>query len=552
MALRAIQAFSYRKNNSFVLPQKDAYRLRLAHPPFLKGMHLDHTNVGLNSDHYYLVEIAVDGIARVFLAINRHSVDSPISLVTPNDSDSLEPHRLRPTLNVNSSYGGTRAEPYCEDMESGRRNALTSLLFLAQSESLTKHTLINAAIEGGALSSVIDEMDTVTKVLRAQNTAQRDIPIGYKVPDPYRYLRFLGGRCVILPLTPHVYEVLLHPKHQDAHRINDAIFSVVGRFLNGRADGVLIDALGEVVSTNFRIPCGALFLTPDFGPNAQLANIANEHTPQILGVKPEVGGGAGKSAYTVSGFMGAFVACMREGLLAGHRDLSNVPITIIGAGGEMGADTCRRLASGCDFAEPIGTATNVRVCDLRFDSWLTKAGGLNIRTADEHELALPGSWRVIDSAPGRFTDEALRGDGTPGVIIAMTWGRELENSNIDVIPEGSLLLMAHNFSFPEGVRGIEMSRRLAMRGIWAFPGQLLTAGGAANSRLEIAFRASRGYTKAHEGLEIEMYPKRLGHELVFAIMNFLAEVSIRHCRDTDESPLEAMANYLNRGFPAAA
>lgn len=501
---------------------------------------------------YYLVEIVVEGMARVFLAIHRDSVDSPIALVRPGDPPSLEPRKLRPVLNTNSSYGGTRAEPFCDDVEEGRRNAINSLLFLAQSESLTKHALINAAIEGGALSAVVDDMDTVTRVLRAQNAAQNDIPIGYKIPDPYKYLRFLGGRCVILPLNPHIYDVLLHPQHKDAYSVNSALFSVVGKFLNGGATASLIDYDGEVIDANFRIPAGALFLTPDFGPNAQLANIANEHTPQILGVKPEVGGGAGKSSYTVSGFMGAVEACSAAGLFPVGADIRNTPITIIGSGGEMGADTCRRLASACDFAESLGGAKNVRVCDLAYESWVVDSDCLRVKMNGGREQRLPSSWRVLEAKPGRFTDEALHGDGKPGIVIAMTWGKELENSDIEMIPDGSLLLMAHNFSFPYGVKGKELACRLARRNIWAFPGQLLTAGGAANSRLEIAFRASRGYTKAHEGLEIEMYPKRLGHELVFAIMNFLAAKTIERCRETGESPLEAMEGYIGHDQAVAA
>lgn len=501
---------------------------------------------------FYIAEIEVKGLALVFLAVHRSSVDAPIPLVAPDNSQSLEPSRLRAVLNVNSSYGGTRAEPYSEDIEVGKRNAINSLLFLAHSESLTKHALINTALSGGALASVIDDLNTVTRVLRAQNAAQRDIPIGYKIPDPYMNLKFLGGRCVILPLTPHVYDVLLQPKHEGAYKINTAIFSVVGDFLNGGREASLLNDHGEILRRDFRIPPGALFLTPDFGPNAQLANIANEHTPQILGVKPEVGGGAGKSSYTVSGFMGALAACMSEKLVGSGPTLAGMPITIIGSAGEMGADTCRRLAHGSDFAESLGVAEDVRICDLSYQSWTEGEGGIAVKTLDGKTQTVPHGWKVIPAQPGRFTDEALAGDGRPGIIIAMTWGKELENSNIDLIPDGSLLLLAHNFSFPAGARGKELAHRLWSRGIWSFPGQVLTAGGAANSRLEIAFRASRGYTKAHEGLEIEMYPKRLGHELVFAIMNFVAARMIDLSRLADQSPLEAMERYIEREERAAA
>lgn len=365
-------------------------------------------------------------------------------------------------------------------------------------------------------------------------------------------MRFLGGRCVILPLTSEVYELLLHPKHDNAERINSAIFAKVGSFLNGESTAKLVDENATVISLHFRIPPGSLFLTPDFGPNAQLANIANEYTPHILGVKPEVGGGAGKSAYTVSGFFGALTTCLDLGLLHVSEDTDRIPITLIGSAGEMGSDTARRLSLGTDFAETIGRCANVRVCDLAYRSWATDADGCRVSTGDGREQVFPPSWQVVGSEAGRFTDEALHNTGKPGLIVAMTYGKELERSNIEAIPESSVLLLAHNFSFPAGSKGKELARRLWRRGIWAFPGQLLTAGGAANSRLEISFRASRGYTKAHEGLCIEPFPKRLGHEFVFAIMNHVARETIGLCRQYRDTPLEAMARYVERNQLIAA
>ncbi|WP_375506669.1 hypothetical protein [uncultured Nostoc sp.] len=137
-----------------------------------------------------------------------------------------------------------------------------------------------------------------------------------------------------------------------------AIFKQTGTFLNGQRGATKIDVQENVVEEDACIPPGALFITPNFGPNKKLADFLHEHTPQVLGVDASVGGGSGKAAYTVSGFFGAFDAASEHGLFNAYD--KNLPLSLIGAAGAIGSDTAKRLAER--------GFKNVLVANIAYDS----------------------------------------------------------------------------------------------------------------------------------------------------------------------------------------
>jgi hypothetical protein len=304
------------------------------------------------------------------------------------------------------------------------------------------------------------------------------------------------------------------------------------------------------VEENARIPPGALFITPDFGPNKKLADYAHEHTPQVLGVDASVGGGGGKAAYTVSGFFGAFDAAGEHGLFDAYD--KNLPISLIGAAGAMGAETAKRLAER--------GFKNVLVSDIAYD--YAKPVEIEPETAEklvpileseryrmngEAFQRIPLSWNVALAEPGKFTDEALGRNGKPKVIIAMTHGKALEHSNLDVIPDNSILLLSENWSLPSGDEGVKILKALKSRGIIAIQGQAITPGGAGNSKVEIFFRAttSEGITKAMEHEKKPAYPKRLGHEIVYRQVKQGISDLLAIAHEQNITTIEAMAQYTN-------
>lgn len=503
--------------------------------------------------HLYIYEIQVSQIATVFLAINRQSVDNPKILIHPDNGKIIDHQQLLPVLNKNSSYGGTRAElPLEGNPRQSRLNALNSLVKLAFYESHVKHKYLTKTIESNALDELISPSGEIMLHLSAQNEAQIDIPKGYFFSRNFLKLSFQGGRTIILSSNQEIHQIIINANHPRSYEVYSAIFSQVGAFLNGRSGANKVDVRGNVVEENAYIPAGALFITPDFGPNRKLADYLHEHTPQVLGVDASVGGGGGKAAYTVSGFMGAFDAASEHGLF--DADDKQCPITLIGAAGAMGSETAKRFAArGFE---------NVLVADIAYDYTIPIEIDLSTeeklipikrseryRTNGEPFQRIPQSWDVTFARPGRFTDEALSGQdsSTPRVIIAMTFGKALEHSNFDAIPNHSTIFLAENWSLPPGSKGVNIIRMLKQRGIVTLQGQTITAGGAGNSKVEIFFRANTegGITKAMEHQETPVYHKRLGHEIVFRQIKKGVSDLLTLAEKQDITTTEALAQYTS-------
>jgi len=134
----------------------------------------------------------------------------------------------------------------------------------------------------------------ITTHLKAQNPAQTDIEKGYPFSQEFLKLNFQGGRVVILAHDIEKHEIIINANHPQAQAVYNAIFEQIGAFLNSQRTATKINFEGNIVENNAFIPLGALFITPDFGPNKKLADYAHEHTPQVLGVNVSVGGGGGK------------------------------------------------------------------------------------------------------------------------------------------------------------------------------------------------------------------------------------------------------------------
>lgn len=506
--------------------------------------------------HTYVYEIQIPKIATVFLAINRESVDHPEALIQPDNTNINEPKNLKSVLNSNSSYGGTRAEPPVEgDYRQSRLNALNSLVRLAFYESHAKHKFLSKTNVNGALDKLISPDSKIMTYLKAQNEAQKDIPQGYDFSLDFLKLEFRGGRAIILADSLDIHQIIINANHPQAYEVYSSIFKQVGAFLNGQRGATRIDFQGNVVEKDTFIPPGALFITPDFGANKKLADYLHEHTPQVLGVDASVGGGGGKAAYTVSGFFGAFDAASDHGLF--NADDENLPISLIGAAGAMGSDTAKRLAER--------GFKNVLVADIAYD--YTKPVEIDFTTGEklvpileseryrmngEAFQRIPLCWDVALAEPGKFTDEALGRNGKPRVIIAMTFGKALEHSNLEAIPDNSTLLLSENWSIPPGDKGLKIMEALKSRDIIALQGQAITPGGAGNSKVEIFFRATAngGITKAMENEETPIYHKRLGHEIVYRQINQGVSDLLSLVVEKDITTIEALAEYTN--LPALA
>ena len=503
------------------------------------------------SIHTYIYEIKIPKIATVFLAINRESVDDPEALIQPDNNSITDPKQLKPILNCNSSYGGTRAEPPVEgDPSKSRLNALNSLLKLAFYESHTKHKYLSKTNKKNALDGLISPEGIITTLLKAQNEAQRDIPEGYAFSRDFLKLEFRGGRAIILAENLDIHKIIVDANHPKAYEVYSSIFKQVGKFLNGQAGATKLDSQGNIVEQDSFIPAGALFITPDFGPNKKLADYLHEHTPQVLGVDASVGGGGGKAAYTVSGFFGAFDAASDHGLFNANDE--NLPISLIGAAGAMGSDTAKRLAER--------GLKNVLVSDIAYDYTkpikIDPATGeklIPILEEERHRMngeafqRIPQSWNVVPAEPGKFTDKALGKDSQSIVVIAMTFGKALQHSNLDAIPDNSTLLLSENWAVPPGDEGLKIMQALKSRGIVALQGQAITPGGAGNSKVEIFFRATEngGITKAMANEASPVYHKRLGHEIVYRQIKQGISDLLTLVRKKDITTIEALVQYTN-------
>jgi hypothetical protein len=239
-------------------------------------------------------------------------------------------------------------------------------------------------------------------------------------------------------------------------------------------------------------------LTPDFGRFADCSNHLYRYTNHVLGIGCDLGGCGGKSSYSTSGIVGG-MQC------AGLFDDPSAPTLLIGSAGALGSEILEYL-KGKGFR-------NVTLCDLQYDTG---------------DAVPPVGFPVITSRPGRFTEKAMRHGG---IVIATTWGHELEHSRHDLLPTGTRLILAQNLCLPAGDAGRELARGLHQAGVLAIPGALLTLGGALTSRLEWFHR---GESMA------SAFDKEFAHNVAHEVVARLTAEVLRVASERRLSPFEAM------------
>ncbi len=312
-----------------------------------------------------------------------------------------------------------------------------------------------------------------------------------EIPSGYLKSRVGGGRCIMRPKTEKLNEILKNPAHPEFRALISQVFREIGDLLNQKG--------------------GRIKLTPDFGRYAGLADLLADFTPHVLGVGCDIGGCGGKASYTVSGIVGALRTL---GLLEDKA----ARYTLVGSAGALGSELLT-------FLQREGF-TDLSVCDLDYD---------------QGTEAPPAGLPCFRSAEGRFTDECL---GRGSIQVFTTWGEELENSDIDAIPPGSKLILAHNLSVPAGEKGKLLMRRIAAQGIFAIPGQILTLAGALTSRLEWFWR--QNYPKR------DFTPKKpLAHRIAERMVSFLTEEVDALAKRENITHYEAMWAYANAGQAVA-
>jgi hypothetical protein len=311
---------------------------------------------------------------------------------------------------------------------------------------------------------------------RALDHLASELPVGFLSS------KVGGARCVIRPSNAQTASIMRDPTNPDFVAITESVFEPIGQFLNCQK--------------------GKIKLTPDFGRFAGLADILVKFTPHALGIKCEGGGCGGKSSYSATGIIAAIQSL----------DLKkDTPITHIGSAGAMGTDVLKYLIEQ--------RFEDLAVCDLAYEN------GINFH--------LPQTVKILKAVPKTFTDECLR---RGGAIIATTVGNELENSNWQIIPPNSHLILAHNLAIPANMKGIQMMKKIAENKVLAIPGQILTLGGALTSRIEWFFRASNPQS---------FFNKPLAHQVVKETVPFLMKDVIRRSSETRQSPYEVTLSFLD-------
>ncbi len=298
-----------------------------------------------------------------------------------------------------------------------------------------------------------------------------------RLPDGFGESRVGGARCIIRPRSPEMQAIWDNPKTLNFATSIRPIFAAIGDCLNSQD--------------------GYIKLTPDFGRYASLSDMLREFTPHVLGIACEIGGCGGKTSYSTTGVAASFE----------HFEFPrDIPLTIIGSDGAMGSE---------------------------FHSYITKQGHSNIALCDiSYDLAGPGAPGPgvprLPARVGTFTREALsRG----GVIVATTWGRELQNCDLSALLPGTRFLLAHNLSIPPGRPGIKLAQQVAERGVTALPGQMLTLGGALTTRLEWFWRQSR---------PDQPFDKPLAHDVVRAVVSYWVDITLRTAGEQEVTPYEAL------------
>jgi hypothetical protein len=297
-----------------------------------------------------------------------------------------------------------------------------------------------------------------------------------------------GGRCVIRPKSAQVEAALTDVEHRDHEATVEALFADLGRFLD----------LHE----------GSIKLTPDFGKFAGLADMLHKYTESVLGIACDEGGCGGKASYTSTGIIQAL------GTL-GFEERKREPVTLIGANGACGSVVLDYILEG-GFSD-------VAVCDIAYDRSPELLAPLRAR-----------GMKHLVGERGKFTDECLsRG----GLIVATTVGHELMRSNVSVLKDGTVFLLAHNEVIPSTPEGMAfVDRIVGDRQVLLVPGQLLTFGGALTSRIEWFWRQDRAG---------EFFDKALAHEMVKVASDYWIR---RMPRESDSgNTFKALYGMVDRG-----
>lgn len=204
------------------------------------------------------------------------------------------------------AYGGARMVTWRTPNE----QAIAVLHSLMQYESSWKNTLINTAIEAGAVDDLAD-----------------------RLPSGFLASRVGGARCVMRPHDEAVAAVMSDPSHPEFEHTIDQLFAPLGELLNDRD--------------------GRVKLTPDFGKFAGMADVLHRHTSHVLGVSRENGGCGGKSTYSATGIVAAYDALVEADLVGTSR------VTLVGSAGAMGETVTQALLNRRD--------RELTVCDLKYE-----------------------------------------------------------------------------------------------------------------------------------------------------------------------------------------
>ncbi len=205
------------------------------------------------------------------------------------------------------AYGGCRMV----DWRARNEHALGLLCSLMTSESGYKNTLINRALEAGAVAPLADSL-----------------------PRGFASSRVGGARCVMRPSTASAALVMANPDHPEFRDVLTQIFVPLARLLNDRD--------------------GRIKLTPDFGRFAGMADLLLRHTAHVLGVSRELGGCGGKSTFSATGVIAAYERLERMGMTSRRR------VVLVGSAGAMGTTVLDYFLARGD--------RELTVCDLKYDA----------------------------------------------------------------------------------------------------------------------------------------------------------------------------------------
>ena len=481
-----------------------------------------------NPDELYLFELRRQGIATVFIAVNKKSIDSSKLLFRSRSTTG-------PDLRDIVSYGGARVI----SPEFTRQQAIASLIRLANSESGVKQKLGNIFLRTNGLNRLVNSDHEIQIDLPGNDRGVTGIQKGYRVPDEYFKQLFYGGRFVILPEDANVHQSLLTNPDSSYY---EEIFRPLGEFLNGKRRLPQVDQSGKTLKSN-KVPNGSLLLTPDFARFNGLATklLALGRTSNVLGVAPELGGCSGKASFTAQSILQVLETSLKLGLFKNY-DPRNTRISLIGSGGGLGCIVADNLSSPLYRINGMSVSSNISVSDCRYltdEVRTTTNGDQSIPVVFGKEVGehtVPRHWEILEcdkstiiEGPVRerfsFSDKELLVNREPGIIIATTTGNELQNSNWRNIPSGTLLILAHNNALPAGEEGINIAEELHENGVTVIPGPPTTMGGAMTSRLEPPIRA----------YDRNVFPKALAH----AALMQASDSSLRNIIDMSNSARQA-------------